>query len=131
MVKITNDKRTNNDLKSLTQKTRQKWATQTPLKTGGELRCSESVSRYWLTNRLPCYACYKSGDNTKIYHRNIYHITVLFKYGWKYISNRSTLNYYHSCQFGGYLYSVFIYALYVSEHKSMGMNTTFLGNQKE
>jgi len=36
------DKTTNNDLQNTTQKTKD-WATRTPLKTGGELRCSGRV----------------------------------------------------------------------------------------
>jgi len=36
------DKRTNNDLQSTTQKTKDR-ATRTPLKTGGEFRCSRRV----------------------------------------------------------------------------------------
>jgi hypothetical protein len=36
------DKRTNNDLQNITHKTKD-GVTRTPLKTGGELRCSERV----------------------------------------------------------------------------------------
>jgi len=35
---------TSNDLQNTTQKTKH-WATRTPLKTGGELKCSGGVSR--------------------------------------------------------------------------------------
>jgi hypothetical protein len=40
---IKNDKKTNNNLQTNTQKTKDR-ATRTPLKTGGEIRCSEMVS---------------------------------------------------------------------------------------
>jgi len=38
------DKRTNNDLQNITQKTKDR-VTRTPLKTGGELLCSGRVGR--------------------------------------------------------------------------------------
>jgi hypothetical protein len=44
------DKRTNNNLQNITQKTKY-WVTRTPLKTGGELSCSGRVSS----------SCYTSG----------------------------------------------------------------------
>ena len=37
------EKKTNNDLQNITQKTKDR-VTQTPLKTGGELRCSRDVA---------------------------------------------------------------------------------------
>jgi hypothetical protein len=42
MVKIKRDKKTNNDLQNNTHKTKDR-VTRTPLKTGGELRCSGRV----------------------------------------------------------------------------------------
>jgi hypothetical protein len=44
MAKKKKDKRTNNDLLNITQKTKDR-ATRSPIKTGGELGCPERVSR--------------------------------------------------------------------------------------
>ena len=42
------DKRTNNNLQNITQKTKDR-ATRTPLKPGGELRCTERVNNFCST----------------------------------------------------------------------------------
>ena len=47
------DKRTNNDLQNITQKTKD-WATQTPLKTEGKLSCSWRVSSSSFTSGTCC-----------------------------------------------------------------------------
>ena len=49
MAKNQKDKRKNNDLQSIAYKTKDR-VTQTPLKTGGELRCSGIVSSFCSTS---------------------------------------------------------------------------------
>jgi hypothetical protein len=46
---MTNKKKDNNDLQNITQKAKYR-ATRTPLKIGGELRCSGRVSSYCSTS---------------------------------------------------------------------------------
>jgi hypothetical protein len=53
MAKRKKDKRTNNDLQNITHTTKD-WATRTPLKTGGELRCSGGVGSYYSTSGTRC-----------------------------------------------------------------------------
>ena len=58
------DNRTNNDLQSSTQKTKD-WATRTPLKTGGERRCFGRVNSSCSTCCIRCVTlCYKPDDKS-------------------------------------------------------------------
>ena len=58
------DKRTNNDLQNTTHKTKDR-VTRTPLKTGGELRCSGRVSSSCFTSGISrVNLLYKHGDKS-------------------------------------------------------------------
>ena len=58
------DKRTNNDLQNTTHKTKDR-VTRTPLKTGGELRCSGRVSSSCFTSGISrVNLVYKHGDKS-------------------------------------------------------------------
>ena len=62
MAKQKKDKRTNNDLQNITQKTKDR-APRTPLKTGGELRCSGTClfSPEECVNHIDRYFCDSTG----------------------------------------------------------------------
>ena len=58
------DKRTNNDLQNTTHKTKDR-VTRTPLKTGGELRCSGRVGSSCFTSGISrVNLVYKHGDKS-------------------------------------------------------------------
>ena len=50
---VKSDKMKNNNLQNITQKTKDR-ATRTPLKTGGDLRCSGRVSSFGSTCDIRC-----------------------------------------------------------------------------
>jgi len=61
------DKRTNNDLQNVTHETKDR-ATRTPLKTGGELRCSKKV----------CNSCFTCGTRRVSSSTVVYALQIIF-----------------------------------------------------
>jgi hypothetical protein len=69
-ITMTKRKRTNNDLQSITQKTKDR-ATWTPLKTGGELMYSGRISSSWSTWGIRRVTSHKWGKYRNVIMTNI------------------------------------------------------------